>query len=297
MSDPNHKPTERIPPFRELGLDLIHLSQAQQITALGLPFLCAGAYFAFAFAGWWPAAVLALIALSFVTYGSISHDLVHRSMGLGKRTNELFLCAIELLALRSGHAYRAGHLHHHARYPADDDIEGAAARMSWIGALADGLTLQYRVWWWAFRRGGNERWWVIGEGCACLMLVAGCVISMAVTPVFLLYAALMIAGSWVIPLATSYVPHDVNGASELFQTRAFRGAMASMIGLGHLYHLEHHLYPAVPHQNWRKLATRLDPFLHRAGVKPVRIGFARTPRNCRLGNGEPSSSAPGRSAE
>ena len=64
--------------------------------------------------------------LSFVTYGSISHDLVHRTMGLPRWVNEFFLTIIELLAFRSGHAYRLAHLHHHARFPHEDDIEGAA---------------------------------------------------------------------------------------------------------------------------------------------------------------------------
>jgi beta-carotene hydroxylase len=41
----------------------------------------------------------------------------------------------------------------------------------------------------------------------------------------------------------------------------------------HLYHLEHHLYPAVPHQRWPQLATRLDPHFDSAGVKPIVLGF------------------------
>src|SRR5206468_835812 len=47
-----------------------------------VPWGCCGGYFRFAGLGWWPAAVLAVAALSFVTYGSTSHDLVHRSLGL-----------------------------------------------------------------------------------------------------------------------------------------------------------------------------------------------------------------------
>ena len=165
--------TDAVPPLRELGRDLVALTRRQKVTAVALPFACAGAYFAFAAAGWWPAAVLALVALSFLTYGSTSHDLVHRSMGLPGRANEALLCVVELLALRSGHAYRAGHLHHHATFPSPDDIEGAAARMTWYGALADGLTLQIRVWFWALRRGGKERPWVVGEWVACVALVLG----------------------------------------------------------------------------------------------------------------------------
>lgn len=59
----------------------------------------------------------------------------------------------------------------------------------------------------------------------------------------------------------------------LSQTRLFRGRVASLIAMEHLYHLEHHLYPAVPHHNWRKLADRLDPYFKAAGVRPVVLGF------------------------
>ena len=79
---------------------------------------------------------------------------------------------------------------------------------------------------------------------------------------------MMVMGSWVIPLITSYLPHDPTGEGELFQTRAFRGAVASVLALEHLYHLEHHLYPGVPHHHWPTLAKRLDPYLQSAGIRP-----------------------------
>jgi beta-carotene hydroxylase len=82
----------------------------------------------------------------------------------------------------------------------------------------------------------------------------------------------MVMGSWVIPLVTSYVPHDPSGATALAQTRRFRGKVLSVIALQHLYHLEHHLYPGVPHQNWPELARRLDPYLDAAGVPAVKLG-------------------------
>jgi beta-carotene hydroxylase len=163
------------------------------------------------------------------------------------------------------------HLHHHARYPADDDIEAAAARKSFLGALREGFVFQPRIWWWAYRRGGDKAGWVLGEGIACLALLLAAVASIPITPLFAVYAGLMIAGSWIIPLVTSYIPHDPTGADELSQTRLFRGIGASIVGLQHLYHLEHHLYPAVPHQNWPELARRLDPQFRAAGVRPMKI--------------------------
>jgi beta-carotene hydroxylase len=103
--------------------------------------------------------------------------------------------------------------------------------------------------------------------CSALVITAAALA--VVTPVFPVYVALMIAGSWIIPLVTSYVPHDPSGVDELSQTRLFRGVGASIVALQHLYHLEHHLYPAVPHQNWPKLARRLDPHLQTGHSEPL----------------------------
>jgi len=213
------------------------------------------------------------VVLSFVTYGSTSHDLVHRSLGLSRVANDFFLCVIELLTLRSGHAYRAAHLHHHARFPHPDDIEATAARKSWLGAIAEGPAFQLRLWLWAVRHASSARAWIIGEGVACLALGGLTVALWPMTPIPLVYVVLVILGSWPIPLVTSYVPHDPDGSDDLAQTRAFRGVIAAVIALRHLYHLEHHLYPAVPHQHWPELARRLDPYLARAGVKPVKFWF------------------------
>src|SRR5688572_25956189 len=102
-----------LPKLSELGLDLLHITPLQRTMTLCVPFACALLYFVFAVLEYWPAAVATLVCLSFCTYGSISHDLVHRTLGLSKPINEIFLSLIELLALRSGHAYRAAHIHHH----------------------------------------------------------------------------------------------------------------------------------------------------------------------------------------
>ena len=257
----------------KLAPELMLITPLQRVLTLSLPFLFSVAYFFFATLKWWPPAVLSCIALSFVTYGSTSHDLVHRNLGLRRPVNELFLSLMELLALRSGHAYRAAHLHHHARFPHSDDIEGAAAGMSLLRTLFEGVILQARIWLWAVKHSRQQRLLIWLEGCGCLFFIGVSVILYAITPVFLVYVVLMIMGSWIIPLITSYIPHDPRGKNELLQTRLFRGKIASLIALEHLYHLEHHLYPSVPHHNWPKLARQLDPFFRTAGLKPIKIWF------------------------
>jgi beta-carotene hydroxylase len=265
-----HRPP---PPISELGSDLLRVSRFRRVLSLALPFLCVGTYFTFALSGHWVLAVLSLMYLSFITYGSISHDLVHRNLGLGSMANDLLLSITELLAVRSGHAYQLVHLHHHARFPHDDDIEGAASKMTFFRTVLEGVILQPRIYAWAVRRPSRKRSWIVAEGIACLAIVVGAVISFPVLASALIYVVLMVMGSWVIPLITSYIPHAPEGEDVLHQTRRFRGKVASVIALEHLYHLEHHLYPSVPHHNWPVLARRLDPYLDETGIRATRLWF------------------------
>jgi beta-carotene hydroxylase len=261
------------PSLEELGRDLLTVPRWRLALTLTTPFALTALFFVFAARGWWLAALGCPVLLSFLTYGSISHDLVHRNLRLPRWLNEVLLCAIELLTFRSGHAYRTVHLHHHARFPAEDDLEGAASRMRFWRSLVEGFTLQLRLWSFAMKRNGRDRAWMIAEATAVIAGLAVCIAIVRITPLPLAYAALMIGGSWIFPLVTAYIPHDPHGDSELRQTKLFRGRMLSIFALEHLYHLEHHLYPQVPHHNWPALARRLDPFFERHGLVAIRLWF------------------------
>ncbi|QOV87365.1 fatty acid desaturase [Humisphaera borealis] len=263
----------RRPPIRELGTDLLRISPLRRAVALACPFLCFAAYFFFAAMGQPVLALLAVVVLSFLTYGSVSHDLVHANLGLPRALNRKLLSLLELLMLRSGTVYRIVHLNHHAKYPdAHDDPEGAAARFSLVRTLFEGIVFQFTLGRWACRRASTvDRRRMTAEwfGIATIVLA-----SLAVSPLTLIplaYCALVYAGSWIIPLVTSYLVHRPEEDGVLRQTRLFRGTFYSMIALDHLYHLEHHLYPQVPHQNWKRLARRLDPHFREAGVEPQRV--------------------------
>lgn len=263
-----------LPTIHELGQDLLVVPRWRVAVSLAAPFVLVSGYFLAATTGRWPVAIGCVVALSFLTYGSVSHDLVHRSLGLPRRVNEAFLFLIEWLMLRSGRAYRLAHLNHHRRYPDSADPEAAAAHGSLAFALRSGPTFFARLWWWAFRRHPGHRLRLALEAAAVLLLLAGAVTAAlaewSVAP--LAYAGLAYLGGWAAPLATAYAPHTPAGDSPLSQTRRFRGLAARLVGLDHLYHLEHHLYPAVPHHRWPELARRLDPLLDRAGVPAIHLG-------------------------
>lgn len=254
------------PSLSSLGNDLLKTTWWERVRCLTLPFFTCWGFFAFAMKGWWIAALACAVLQSFFTYASTSHDLVHRNLQLPHRLNEVLLSLIEGLSFRSGHAFRRTHLHHHQSFPAADDLEGAAARMSWVGALLDGLTAQARLWLWALQHShGVERRWIIAEGIGVLLWALICL----QTSVGIAYLVCIVAGSWLYPLMTGFMPHDATNEDPLRQTRLFRGRVVAWLSWEHLYHLEHHLYPQVPHQRWPELARRLDPFFANQGIKPI----------------------------
>jgi beta-carotene hydroxylase len=241
------------------------------LKTLAAPFVAMACYALFAWLGYWPAAVASVMALSFITYGSTSHDLVHRTLHLPRRWNDFLLSLIELLSLRSGTAYRLSHLHHHQHLLDDEDIEGSSAHGSLLRALAGGPAMQIRLWLWAWRKHKAMRAWLLIEGIGIVTLISIAVATYLWGPGHpgpVVYVALVIAGSWVFPFSTVYLPHDAKAKEPLMRTRLFRGRFVRLIAFDHLYHLEHHLYPAVPHHHWKTLGQRLDPYLARAGVRP-----------------------------
>jgi beta-carotene hydroxylase len=262
-----------LPTLNELGRDLLRVNRGAVFLSLLFPFLLTSSFFLFVTLQWWIPALACPVLLSFFTYGSISHDLVHRNLGLPRRLNDLLLCLIELLTLRSGHAYRNSHLNHHARFPAKDDLEGAAAGMSLGQALLDGITLQGRIWIRALRHNRTDRHWILGEGLAVAGILGSSLAAIPWTFWPAVYCGLVIGGSWMFPFVTSWIPHDASGDHDLSQTRLFRGRLISLLALEHLYHLEHHLFPQVPHHRWPELARRLDPHFQRLGIKAVKLWF------------------------
>jgi len=258
------------PSINELGVDLLQLSKFKLWQTLLEPFLFLGLYFFFAFHEYWVFAVLSAIAMSFTTYGSTSHDLVHRNLGLNRQLNDFLLTLIELISMRSGHAYRQSHFNHHRKFPHQEDIEGQAAGMTLFQSLLEGLIFQFKIYFWALKRAGTRIKKIIQiEGGLVAFLAIVSIGLTAYTPVFFIFVCLMIAGSWIIPFVTSYLVHDPNGKDELHQTKLFRGRFYSIIAFEHLYHLEHHMYPMVPHKNWVELAKRLDPYFEKMQIQPL----------------------------
>jgi beta-carotene hydroxylase len=270
------QPTAVDPPLPRLdglGRDLLATTRRQRWLALTRPFLGLAAYAVAAWLGWWWLTP-AIVFLIFIAVVTVTHDVVHGSLGLGPRQTEWALFACGAVLLESGHAYRATHLQHHTRFPGPDDPEGDPARMSFWKAVLHGPIFLPRLWWWAYRRcrGCPHQWhWLLAEAGWVLAVSAAGVLLWPWTPAVLLYAGLAILGSWVYPLLTVHLPHHGYGPTPLTQTSSLRGRILPALFLELTYHLEHHLYPSVPSHHLPELARRLEPFFRQAGVKLRRV--------------------------
>lgn len=258
------------PSLTELGTDLLATTVRRRRLALARPCLGIAAFAAAAWLGLWWLTPFIMFGI-FVAVVTVTHDVVHRSIGLPERAGEWTLFLLGLILLESGHAYRVTHLQHHRVFPHEDDPEGYPANLSALGALAYGPVFLARLWWWAWNRAPGERRWLAAEGAAPLLVSAAGIALWPVTPAVLAYVVMAVVGSWVYPLLTVHLPHRDYGDDPLTQTRTLRGRIIPSIFLELTYHLEHHLYPQVPSHHLPLLSRRLDPFLARSGVVPWRV--------------------------
>jgi fatty acid desaturase len=257
-----------IPKLTDLGTDLLVTTRRRRILELSLPYIGVALFAGAVTLGWWWTTPLIAFGI-FVAVVTATHDVVHRSLGLGRTATEWALFLLGAVLLESGHAYRATHLQHHRTFPSEDDPEGYPANLSMLGAILYGPVFLVRLWWWAYRRAScGQRVWLTAEAAMPFAAVGAGVLFWRG---LLVYATMMIVGSWVYPLLTVHLPHRHYGEDPLTQTHTLRGRVVPALFLELTYHLEHHLYPQVPSHNLPSLARRLDPFLTEAGVQPRRV--------------------------
>lgn len=262
-----------LPDLHELGEDLLKTTPTQRRVVLLRPFLGMLAFALAAAAGWWWLTPF-LVFLIFVAVVTVTHDVVHGTVGLSRRQTEWALFVMGAVLLESGHAYRLTHTQHHRVFPGEDDPEGDPARWSFWQAVLFGPLFLPRLWCWAFRRTKHDRpqrrWLLVEAAWAIAIPILG-VIVWAWTPAVLVYAVLVIVGSWTYSLLTVHLPHHDYGETPLTQTHTLRGTIIPALFLELTYHLEHHLYPQVPSHNLPELSRRLEPIFRDAGVEPRHV--------------------------
>jgi fatty acid desaturase len=185
-----------------------------------------------------------------------THDGFHGKLGISPRATDAFLFLFTLLMAVPTHAVRWIHLRHHAHPLGEDDVEGMCAGMKWWGAIVAGPYFTLRMVATALRgtRGAARRW-VVAELVALAALAAAAVLT---DWIWLRYQlAAMALGNCLTGFVAVWMVHrgcDRDGAFA----RTQRSRLVNWLTLNNFYHLEHHLFPAVPSCNLPELARRLD---------------------------------------
>lgn len=187
------------------------------------------------------------------------HNGFHNSLGTNKFLTWFTLYSNSILMMVSIHAVKFNHIRHHKYCLSEEDYEGKSAAMSWYGAILYGpvhmflihkITLQL----------GNARYRrnVLLE-LSSIAVFAFLVFYFQVH--FLVYHIIvMMIGEFLMAFfAVWTVHHDTHESPELARTQ--RTGWKNKITFSMFYHLEHHLFPAVPTIKLPELARRIDEAL------------------------------------
>lgn len=209
-----------------------------------------------------------------------AHDGYHHSLGTGKRTTTGILLLLSVLLITSLHSIRATHMEHHRNPLGDSDIEGSLAKVSWWQAMLGGVTYRLSIYRQGLRLSSrrNQRIAYLEFGLIALVIATALVLSVfpiavpaiAMSAQVLMYHILtmMLANASVGIIAVWGVHHDCDETVA----RTERNLLVNFLTFNLLYHVEHHLFPAVPSNHLPQLSKRLDaaaPHLTEARVLPT----------------------------
>jgi fatty acid desaturase len=163
---------------------------------------------------------------------------------------------LSVLMISSLHALQVTHMHHHRHTLEASDMESATARMPWWKAIGAGpwfiLMLNaagYRMATPAKRR------WIRAE--LALIVIWMCVVAGWAMPGLRWFLLAMLVGEALTGFfAVWTVHHDCEADGQFARTQ--RGWWKNLISYEMFYHVEHHLFPAVPTPRLPELAARID---------------------------------------
>lgn len=193
--------------------------------------------------------------LFFLTALRQVHNGFHQSLGLGRRANWVSLYINSLLMLASAHAVQFNHLRHHKHCLGKEDYEGKCARMKWYEAILYGPRHIYSIHSVTMKLGNRVyKRNVLLEMISILILFS---IAFLARVDFLVYhCTVMLIGEFFSAFfAVWTVHHDLDKNTI---ARTMRTGWKNRLTYNMFYHMEHHLFPAVPTIKLPELARRID---------------------------------------
>jgi fatty acid desaturase len=235
--------------------DLRHLSLKELFIENNLPLPWLFGSWLFAYYGYYIFA-LPCSAFFFLTALRQVHNGFHHTLGTGKGFTWFTLFSNSVLMMTAIHAVKFNHIRHHKYCLAAEDYEGKSAGMSWYRAILYGPVHMYLIHKITLQK-GNAAYWknVILE---LLSVAAFTALVLYFQVPFLLYHILvMVAGECLMAFfAVWTVHHDTQDNPDMARTQ--RKGWKNVLTFSMFYHMEHHLFPAVPTIKLPELARRID---------------------------------------
>lgn len=222
--------------------------------------------------GWW---LIALTATFFFFTAALrqAHDCYHRTLGVGKVATELMLFMLSMTMLCSTHAIRHTHLNHHRDPLGESDVEGNWARLPWYKAILGGGLFSIMIQWFGLTHGSHRNRLLVAVD---MLLIIGVMVTAFITmhPVLVYHVLVMILANAMVGFFAVWSVH--HGCDELVYARSERHPLINLLTFNLLYHIEHHLFPAVPTNHLPLLAKRLDTHAPQWTQQPVITVLATT---------------------
>jgi fatty acid desaturase len=247
--------------------DLCSLTRGEQLRDLGiwlpwlvLSWMCAGMVH--------PLLALGISFVFFLTGLRLVHDAFHHTLGVARWVDELVMVGLSVLMLGSMHAVQFNHLRHHKYCMDDQDVEARSARMAGWKAILFGPIFPYLLHKHALQHGSvSMKRWVSLElilNAIWITLVFG---FFDITVLKYHVVAMVIGQCLTAFFAVWTVHHDCDRSH--FIARTLRGVWRTRLTFQMFYHVEHHLFPAIPTRRLPELAKRLDQVVPELRSKQV----------------------------
>jgi len=198
-------------------------------------------------------------AFFFLTALRQVHNGFHNSLGTGKFLTWLSLYLNSVLMIVSIHAVKFNHLRHHKHCLDEKDYEGKSARMTWYGAILYGPIHTFLIHKVTLEQGNRHyRLNVLLELASVAVLVT---LAFYFQIHFLIYhIIIMVVGEFLMAFFAVWTVHHHTDENPDF-ARTQRTGWKNWLTFNMFYHLEHHLFPAVPTIKLPELAKRIDEAL------------------------------------
>jgi fatty acid desaturase len=196
------------------------------------------------------------------------HNAFHYAVGVAPKGHEWLMFVLSPLMMSAMHAVQWNHLRHHRHCMDDDDVEALSARMPGWKALATGPQFPIRLHHAALTMAKPRiKRWIFAElaAMAGMLVLAFGVLDYAWLQYHVI--AMLVGQCFSAFFAVWTVHHDCDRSH--FIARTLRNSAKSFVSYDMFYHVEHHLFPAVPTCHLHQLAKRLDVSLPELRSKNV----------------------------